>query len=92
MCQTQAVIELLTRAFTLGAQSRPSTSQHFSKALVLQRECDIIIKLDIVSLRFSHYDLGRVKPKFRCCWGEGACLSVCDEEGQDVGRCSGNHF
>lgn len=83
---------MLMRAFTLGAQSRPSTSQHFSKPLVLQRECDIIIKLDIVSLRFSQYDLGRVKPKFRCFWGQGACLNACDEEGQEVDGCLGNHF
>lgn len=52
------------RAFTLGDQFRPSTSQLFSKPLFLQREN--IIKLDIVSLRFSHYDLGRVEQKFRC--------------------------
>ncbi len=38
------------------------------------------------------YDLGRVKTKFRCFWGQGACLNACDEEGQEVDGCLGNHF
>lgn len=68
-CVKRRRLELLMRAFTLGDQFGPSTSQLFSKPLFLQR--DNIIKLDIVSLRFSHYDLGRVEQKFRCFLGGG---------------------
>lgn len=61
-CVKRRRLELLMRAFTLGAQFGPR-HQSFSQPLFFQR--DNIIKLDIVSLRFSHYDLGHVKPKFR---------------------------
>lgn len=75
-------LELLMRAFTLGARSGPLTSQ---QPFFLQKECDIIIKLEIVSLTFSHYDQGPNSDVWA--WGQGLYVNACDEEGQAADGC-----